>query len=203
MYCPQCGTENPENESICSHCKSKIGATSTGPNTAHLLSWLLVIGLLMVAFAYLQISGTADSLIQSLFIRVIATSTPTPTPTPTWVADSIDVATTVLLIDAGYYVTQPITVEEGWRNVRLQGRFVAQGGSGNDVEVWLTDEDGLINYSNGHTFQSWYTSGRTTVATLDVTLGPGKYYLIFSNTFSVFSEKVVRPDLQLHYEFIR
>lgn len=49
----------------------------------------------------------------------------------------------------------------------------------------------------------WYDSGKATVGTIDVRLSPGRYFLVFSNTFSMFANKVVTADLWLHYEHLK
>ncbi len=77
----------------------------------------------------------------------------------------------------------------------VNGRFQARGGSGNDVEVYILDEDGLENWKNGHSTPTYYNSGRKTVGTFNVTLNKGVYYLVISNTFSSVSSKAVTLKL--------
>jgi len=69
----------------------------------------------------------------------------------------------------------------------VEGDFRARGGGGNDIEVVITDENG----ANGHAGRFWYQSGKTTVGNIDVHLGPGTYYIVFSNRFSLVSQKTV------------
>lgn len=105
-------------------------------------------------------------------------------------------------------VTEPFTVEPGQYRyysftvgdrASVAGRFRAQGGSGNDVEVYILDEDGFENYRNGHRVQTYYNSGRVTVGTINVTLGSGRYYLVFNNSFSTVSNKAVNARVELQY----
>lgn len=105
-------------------------------------------------------------------------------------------------------VTEPFTVEPGHfryflftvgDRATVAGRFRAQGGSGNDVEVYILDEDGFENYRNGHRVQTYYNSGRVTVGTINVTLGAGSYYLVFNNSFSTVSNKAVSARVELQY----
>lgn len=105
-------------------------------------------------------------------------------------------------------VTEPFTVEPGQYRyypftvgdrATVAGRFRAQGGSGNDVEVYILDEDGFENYKNGHRTQTYYNSGRVTVGTINVTLGSGRYYLVFNNSFSTVSNKAVNARIELQY----
>jgi hypothetical protein len=76
---------------------------------------------------------------------------------------------------------------------RVVGDFRASGGGGNDIEVGVTDENG----ANGHAGRFWYHSGKVTVGSIDVTLGPGTYFIVFSNRFSVFSSKSVAASIKL------
>lgn len=105
-------------------------------------------------------------------------------------------------------VTEPFTVEPGQYRyftftvgdrASVAGRFRAQGGSGNDVEVYILDEDGFENYRNGHRVQTYYNSGRVTVGTINVTLGSGRYYLVFNNSFSTVSNKAVNARVEMQY----
>lgn len=67
----------------------------------------------------------------------------------------------------------------------LSGDFRAEGGSGNDIQVLVMDEDNYINWKNGHEARVYYDSGKITIGKIDLTLAPGKYYLVFSNRFAL------------------
>ena len=92
----------------------------------------------------------------------------------------------------------PIPASE--KPVRVTGRFEAEGGR-NDVEVYILDEDGLANFKNGDTAQTYYNSGRVTVGNLSITLPPRgqNYYIVFSNTFSTFTSKAVKAFVTALY----
>jgi hypothetical protein len=77
------------------------------------------------------------------------------------------------------------------KETRVAAKFRARGGSGNDIEVYILDEDGFENWRNGHRVGTYYNSGRLTVGRFDVTLRPGKYFLVMNNKFSAVSNKVV------------
>jgi hypothetical protein len=83
-------------------------------------------------------------------------------------------------------------------SVEVKGRFEAQGGSGNDIEVFLLDRDGFTNWKNRHQANTWYNSGRVTVANIYAKIPRGEYYLIFSNMFSLTSNKVVTADVRMN-----
>ena len=67
------------------------------------------------------------------------------------------------------------------------------------MEVYILDEDGFENYRNGHRTQTYYNSGRVTVGTINVTLGSGRYYLVFNNSFSTVSNKAVNARVEMQY----
>lgn len=101
------------------------------------------------------------------------------------------------IIEPGYY--NYVTFDVGRRGAQVQGRFRARGGSGNDVIVFITDEDGFENWRNKHNHTAYYHSGRATAGTINVGLGEGKYILVFSNTFSSVSNKAVTANIDLIY----
>jgi len=85
-------------------------------------------------------------------------------------------------------------------NVRVTGHFTASGGSGNDIAAILTTQDDFENWKNGHRASALYSTSKTTVGNINVTITtPGTYYLAFSNTFSAFTDKNVSAEIDLHY----
>lgn len=104
-------------------------------------------------------------------------------------------------IPAARYVVYEFTVPEDATEVRVGGRFEASGGSGNDVEVIILDEDGYVNWQNHHRVRTYYYSGKLTQANIKAILPPGggTYYLVFSNRFSVIAPKAVIAQVGLQY----
>ena len=97
-----------------------------------------------------------------------------------------------------------VVVAAAMSNPRLEGTFTASGAN-NDIEVLLLNEQQFSNWQNRHAFKSAYESGRVTADKLRIDLPsePGKYFLIFSNRFSIFSNKGVVADLKLRYDSSR
>lgn len=99
---------------------------------------------------------------------------------------------------------QPIRIivdTDKMRHVNVSGRFTAPGGSGNNIEVLLVDEDNYTNWKGRHEFKALYKSGRTTVANVEVPISDsGVYYLVFNDNISLISSKTVNADLKLDYE---
>ena len=79
----------------------------------------------------------------------------------------------------------------------VSGRFQAQGGSGNDIQVFIFDADGFENWKNHHSASTYYNSGKVTVGTIDAQLGSGTYFLVFDNSFSLLSNKAISSDIKI------
>lgn len=92
-------------------------------------------------------------------------------------------------VSPGHYVYIKFEVPE--EGAHIVGKFRATGGSGNDIEVYIFDEDAFENFKNGHEAPTYYNSRRVTVGKIDLRLKGGVYYLVFNNSFSIFSNKVV------------
>jgi hypothetical protein len=98
-------------------------------------------------------------------------------------------------VEARQYKAFPFTTKK--EGTQVKGRFEAQGGSGNDIEVFLMDGDGFTNWKNGHPTKPWYNSGKVTVGNIDVGIPRGEYYLVFNNAFSRVSNKIITADIHL------
>ena len=84
-------------------------------------------------------------------------------------------------IKANSWVTHPVYVTG---TTQLEGRFNAQGGSRNDIEVYILDDDGMTNFKNGNSASTFYNSnGSKTVGDFNVVLsGEKMYYIVFKNS---------------------
>jgi hypothetical protein len=107
----------------------------------------------------------------------------------------------------GAFIVEPrtfkpfkIIVTEDMDSPRLEGTFSATGAR-NDIEVTLLTETQFANWQNRRTFEAAYASGRVTSGNIEISLPttPGTYFVVFSNRFSIFSNKAVTADVQLHY----
>jgi hypothetical protein len=90
----------------------------------------------------------------------------------------------------------PHRVEVGSAGAELNGNFQATGGN-NDIEVYITNSDGLANFQSNLAFRRWYESKRSTRDTFTVNLPAGVFYLIFSNRFSFITPKAVTADVTI------
>ena len=89
------------------------------------------------------------------------------------------------------------------------GSFDASGGYGNDIEFLIFDEKNYREweYRMGESHRgepedvpALYRSGRVASDTFDISvICSDTYYLVFNNSFSNFSEKVVKVNINLNY----
>jgi len=92
-----------------------------------------------------------------------------------------------------HYSFYTLSVPVGAHNVQVRGHFQATGGTGNDIEVFLLNDEQYTNWKNGHGTQTYYNSGKITVGDVQAVLpdGVGTYYLVFNNNFSALTAKAV------------
>lgn len=80
---------------------------------------------------------------------------------------------------------------------QIGGRINVQGPDEFNVRLWIVDYPNLENFINKQTFNSYLNTGRVRLKTFDVALDPGRYYLVFDNTFSAINEKDVYARVAL------
>lgn len=93
----------------------------------------------------------------------------------------------------------PFKISTDMNRGRVSGNFRASGGTGNDVSVVIANPTSFENIKNGHPAPVYYNSGRVTVGELNVPLSEGEYFLVFSNRFSLLTDKYVSGDIHLQY----
>jgi len=93
-----------------------------------------------------------------------------------------------------------INVPSSAKDATLSIYFIVQGGSGNDIRCYVMDPTSFVNWENNQQSYFMYNSGQVTTAKATIILpGPGTYYIVFDNTFSVFSYKIVNYTITLSY----
>lgn len=106
----------------------------------------------------------------------------------------------------GSFIVEPrsfkpfkVTVAPGSVNPRVEGTFTASGAN-NDIEMMLLEASQFQNWQNRNKFTVAYQSGRVTADKLAIPLPPqaDTYYVVFSNRFSMISNKAVVADIVLH-----
>jgi hypothetical protein len=224
MYCSKCGKEIPDSSTFCLHCGNQIHqpiATVTTPPASGIAItsstarrgkssfavWLLVIvaGGLLFTLILVAVNNEKrereQTSLNSQNTNVNANLSYSSTSnTRQAVPASTRLASAAFTVAPSQYLYWKFTVPDNTSsNAGVSGNFRAAGGSGNDVEVFILDEDGFENFKNGHAARTYYNSGKVTVGTVNARLSPGVYYIVFSNTFSAFSNKAITSDIHLDY----
>jgi zinc-ribbon domain len=129
--------------------------------------------------------------------RQVAAAPQPPPPQP----HSVPLGAGALTVNASAYSWYQVSVPPGVTSVSISGHFTATGGMGNDITVYILDEDGFTNFKNGHPAQTFYNSEKVTTATIDAALPnrPTSYYLVFDNRFSLLTPKAVQLSATLNY----
>jgi hypothetical protein len=74
------------------------------------------------------------------------------------------------------------------------GSFEAKGGR-NDIDVIILHAGEFKNFQNNAGFRSYYRSGYVASGNINLTLPPGMYYVIFSNSAALLTNKVVTANV--------
>jgi len=73
----------------------------------------------------------------------------------------------------------------------VQGGFMASAALGDNIIVYIFDENEYNKFDQGQSSLTYYNSEKVEYDTFELTLNPGKYYVTMSNTYSSFSTKTV------------
>ena len=200
MYCHQCQTQLPDIARFCISCGngvedlqnlSKLEQTKPQQRkqgvsaTITALVLLLAIITLWAFFSYIdsknKVAGSSGS-----------SSYQVPLPVPQTHENQI--VSDDFALPPGYTKSYNFAVKGQGTVV---GRFEAQGGIDDAIQVVITDRDGLTNLRNGNRFQCWYNSGEVTVQNINVSLSPGDYILVFSNRGSL-TNRTIKTAVRLN-----
>lgn len=91
-------------------------------------------------------------------------------------------------------------VTNSMSDARVKGSFQVSGGSGNDIIALILDDTNYYKYINGNQASIFYNSGQSTASNIDVLIStPGKYWLVFDNTFSLLLSKDIETQVNLQW----
>lgn len=201
MNCPHCQNIIPEASSFCLHCGKRMSSANNDGNSNRRMLirfTILLVGVIIVViiarsrFGYVSTPPTTGQ---------TATFASNP-PVPQW-QHKADPLNDTMAVEPGAFKWYELNVPEEVRNWRIHGKFRAQGGSGNDIAAYVLDEESFENWKNNHRYLQYYDSGKVTVGSFDLRLNPGKYFLIFSNRMSTFSNKVVTINSTIEYDELK
>ncbi|MGO9211862.1 MAG: hypothetical protein ACLPXM_09175 [Terriglobales bacterium] len=135
--------------------------------------------------------------------RLIAPDQPVETTLRRTIAQqyTMTLPSTTLSVGALSLNATKFVIPDGAFDVRVDGHFSASGGSGNDIEAAVFDDNSFTAWQDRHAAVPIYSSGRTTEGSIKTPLpaGPGTYWIVFNNKFSLLSAKTVEANVTLYY----
>jgi hypothetical protein len=144
--------------------------------------------------------GTNRLIIGLLIVSVVFVAGCTST-TPGYKTVTSNIVNGLITVDAGGYNTYQFSVPDNAIGATISGSFLASGGSGNDIEVFVMSTTDFINWKNGHQSNVYYQSGKMTTQSISASLPSGSsLYLVYSNTFSTVTKKNVQTKVDLTYQ---
>ncbi len=191
MTCPKCKSEQPDNSKFCSQCAESLTTGTRKNNSVALV--VILCGLAIIVFMVSQQnSNRAETQRQALQVQMAQQNAPKPR--------SLPITNGAAAIPAGSYSWYTFGVPVGASTVAVNGHFSATGGTGNDIQCYILDDDGLVNFKNGHPATAYFNSGKVTQAKIGAVLvTPGTYYLVLDNRFSLFTPKAVQVEATVSY----
>jgi hypothetical protein len=216
MKCPKCQAEQPDSAKFCSQCAEPL-ITRELPKELPVGSatpvWAVILILLCIAIIVLllivanhqnepQVAKSTVPIAESYKkpdnpVTVPQTLPPPPQP-QAYTQPIVNSAATIKARSISWY---PLTVPANATSPVVTGRFVASGGSGNDIIIYVVDSDSLENLKNNHASSTFFNSGRVTQGPITAVLPPtpGLYYLVLDNRFSIITPKAVQVNATLSY----
>lgn len=106
----------------------------------------------------------------------------------------------IVTVPSRGYQSYQFMAPDGSTDISVNGNFEATGGSGNDIKVFIMDNQAFTNWKNGHSVSTYYSSGQLTTDTVTKSVPAGQQMvLVFDNSFSSFSSKQVKTTFDLTY----
>ena len=158
---------------------------------------ILAIGIVgLVAFRIGQNSRTANNTGQSTPLPVNQSSdlTPTPsgTPTPTPEPPKRLIVNSAFSVDAGDVRNFEFSVDSA---AKVTGGFRTTDGGSKDIDVYIVDDKNIDAAMEKGPFQAIYTRLKAERGKIDVTVAPGRYFIIFSNRHALMTDKEVAAEV--------
>jgi hypothetical protein len=101
-------------------------------------------------------------------------------------------------VQPGAMVYWNFTVPGRTKDVTIAGTFHAFGGSGNDIQLVITDPFNFENWKNGHATSVLYDSGKVTNGLVRLSgVEAGQYVIALDNRFSALSRKQVTTAISI------
>jgi len=187
QFCPSCGEALTDHAKSISQPKRKKGSWAVA-----ILAWVFVAALLAFLWPLLRNARRLGAE-RSQPAQVLGGIVP-----QTHIVPIVNSAAAVGATALSWYT---FTVPPNASAVSVTGHLAATGGSGNDIECYVVDEDGLANLKNGHTARTYFNSGKVTQAGIVAILPnvPATYHLVLDNRYSLLTPKAVKINANLTY----
>jgi hypothetical protein len=202
VICPKCQFEQPDNSKFCSQCAAPLADSGQKVIKSKIPTWLavlLVLGLGFIGVAVWNMMQDNARLRANLRRTASVSATEHPQPPPPQ-PHSVNLTNGAATVNAASYTWYKFVVPENVGQIAVTGHFTATGGTGNDIDCYILDDDGFVNVKNGHPSRTYYNSGKVTQAKIEVAnLPPGTYYIVLDNRFSLFTPKAVQIEATLTY----
>jgi predicted nucleic acid-binding Zn ribbon protein len=208
VFCSKCGTDLPDDSQFCRKCGQLLGQADASPAPAvkpkrMIAIWFLLPLLCLLVWFWAWGWGFRSGVLRQARERGTVPETQqlsSPSPPPPQL-HKVVIGTGAMTISAANATYFTMAVPAGATNVRVQGHFSATGGTGNDIEIYLLDQDQFTNWQNGHATPTYYNSGKVTVGDMNTVLpnDAGTYYLVFNNKFSLITPKAVQESIAMTY----
>jgi hypothetical protein len=119
-------------------------------------------------------------------------------PIPT--EHTISIVNGTATVNAGTHLDYPFAIPSDASSISVSGTFTAQGGSGNDIKVYVLDSTNFDKYKSGDSFTSLYQSGQIHSGSINADIvSSGNYHLVLDNKFSTISQKTVNIEASAIY----
>jgi hypothetical protein len=210
MFCPSCGKEIPDHSAFCLACGRSIAtgkdSSTVEPGKKHFNATGIIVIALLVAIAVIVYVNRPSGEVQTPKATFESPVPPVPAPVvpppPRYITKTETLFTNQLVVRHGNMLWKTFKVDTSvMSDVRVFGKFRASGGSGNDIQAGLMNEDNFENWKNGHPANVLYSAQQMTVGDVDVNITEsGTYYFCFNNRFALFSDKDVFAEITLQYK---
>ena len=199
VTCPKCKADAPEAAQFCQQCGEPLSEHAKTINRSKNPAWAwvaLLFSLAMLGFIVFHIM-TDISKDSASATKPQMTGATALAPQ----AHFVTIVNNAATVNASSFAWYTFVVPPNANTVAVNGHFTATGGSGNDIECYILDEDGLANLKNGHPSRTYFNSGQVTQAKIGAVLPPrpGTYYIVLDNRFSLITPKAVQINAALSY----